>query len=63
MKDILDWTFRVLREQWVDVTKEIEEWLLIEMRLAFKRIEWHMVNRIIKWALPDDLLQYQNTDD
>lgn len=63
MDNILNWVFDVLKINKVDVTPELKDELLIELRLVFKRIEWFIVDRVINNATSDFLSDYLPKDE
>lgn len=63
MDNILEWMFDVLRKHNVNITRELKDELLVELRLVFKRIEWFIVDRVINNATSDFLSDYLPKDD
>lgn len=63
MDNILNWVFDVLKRNKIDVTPELKDELLVELRLVFKRIEWFIVDRVINNATSDFLSDYLPKDE
>lgn len=63
MDNILEWVFEVLRRNNIEITSDLRDELLVELRLVFKRIEWFIVDRVINNATSDFLSDYLPKDE